>query len=151
MSWNAVNLFPHSTFNWIGLDGSSILTHMPPEGNYNSAARAESMITTEEKFREREIDNRSMLLYGIGDGGGGPGMEHLERLEREYDLIGIPKVKQAFAIDFFRDLDKDKEKFPSYKGELYLEKHQGTYTTQARNKKYNRKFQCDEYESGYKE
>ena len=93
MSWNAVNLFPHSTFNWIGLDGSTILTHMPPEGNYNSAARAESMITTEEKFREREIDNRSMLLYGIGDGGGGPGMEHLERLEREYDLIGIPKVK----------------------------------------------------------
>lgn len=139
MSWNAVNLFPHSTFNWIGLDGSNILTHMPPEGNYNSAARAESMITTEEKFREREIDNRSMLLYGIGDGGGGPGMEHLERLEREYDLIGIPKVKQAFAIDFFRDLEKDKQKFPSYRGELYLEKHQGTYTTQSRNKRYNRK------------
>ena len=139
MSWNAVNLFPHSTFNWIGLDGSSILTHMPPEGNYNSAARAESMITTEEKFREREIDNRSMLLYGIGDGGGGPGMEHLERLEREYDLIGIPKVKQAFAIDFFRDIEKDKVKFPSYNGELYLEKHQGTYTTQSRNKRYNRK------------
>lgn len=139
MSWNAVNLFPYSTFNWIGLDGSTILTHMPPEGNYNSAARAESMITTEEKFREREIDNRSMLLYGIGDGGGGPGMEHLERLEREYDLIGIPKVKQAFAIDFFRDIEKDKCKFPTYSGELYLEKHQGTYTTQSRNKRYNRK------------
>jgi alpha-mannosidase len=139
MSWNAVNLFPYSTFNWVGLDGSKILTHMPPEGNYNSAARAESMITTEEKFREREIDNRSMLLYGIGDGGGGPGMEHLERLEREYDLIGLPKVKQAFAIDFFRDLELDAEKFPTYEGELYLEKHQGTYTTQSRNKRYNRK------------
>ncbi len=139
MSWNAVNLFPYSTFNWIGLDGSRILTHMPPEGNYNSAARAESMITIEEKFRERELDNRSMLLYGIGDGGGGPGMEHLERLEREYDLIGLPKVKQAFAIDFFRDIEKDQEKFPTYQGELYLEKHQGTYTTQSRNKRYNRK------------
>lgn len=139
MSWNAVNLFPHSTFNWVGLDGSKILTHMPPEGNYNSAARAESMIQTEDKFREREIDNRAMLLYGIGDGGGGPGMEHLERLEREYDLIGLPKVKQAFAIDFFRDIEKDQDKFPSYQGELYLEKHQGTYTTQARNKRNNRK------------
>ena len=139
MSWNAVNLFPHSTFNWVGLDGSTILTHMPPEGNYNSAARAESFITTEEKFREREIDNRSMLLYGIGDGGGGPGMEHLERLEREYDLIGLPKVKQGFAIDFFRELQAEQEKFPSYKGELYLEKHQGTYTTQSRNKRNNRK------------
>ncbi|MBO5915226.1 MAG: alpha-mannosidase, partial [Clostridia bacterium] len=110
MSWNAVNLFPHSTFNWIGLDGSKILTHMPPEGNYNSAARAESFIITEEKFREREIDNRSMLLYGIGDGGGGPGMEHLERLEREYDLIGLPKVKQGFAIDFFREIEADQDK-----------------------------------------
>ncbi len=139
MSWNAVNLFPHSTFNWIGLDGSKILTHMPPEGNYNSAARAESFIITEEKFREREIDNRSMLLYGIGDGGGGPGMEHLERLEREYDLIGLPKVKQGFAIDFFREIEKDQDKFPSYNGELYLEKHQGTYTTQSRNKRFNRK------------
>ncbi len=139
MSWNAVNLFPHSTFNWVGLDGSTILTHMPPEGNYNSAARAESMINTEEKYREREIDNRAMLLYGIGDGGGGPGMEHLERLEREYDLIGLPKIKQAFAIDFFRDIEKDQSKFPSYEGELYLEKHQGTYTTQSRNKRNNRK------------
>ncbi len=139
MSWNAVNLFPHSTFNWIGLDGSKILTHMPPEGNYNSAARAESFIIIEEKFREREIDNRSMLLYGIGDGGGGPGMEHLERLEREYDLIGLPKVKQGFAIDFFRELEADQDKFPTYQGELYLEKHQGTYTTQSRNKRNNRK------------
>ena len=139
MSWNAVNRFPHSTFNWIGLDGSTILTHMPPEGNYNSAARAESMIQTEDKYMEREIDNRSMLLYGIGDGGGGPGMEHLERLSREYDLVGIPKVKQAFAIDFFNELQKDQDKFPSYKGELYLEKHQGTYTTQSRNKRSNRK------------
>ena len=139
MSWNAVNRFPHSTFNWVGLDGSTILTHMPPEGNYNSAARAESMIQTEDKFLEREIDNRSMLLYGIGDGGGGPGMEHLERLAREYDLVGIPKVKQGFAIDFFNGLAKDQDKFPSYKGELYLEKHQGTYTTQSRNKRSNRK------------
>ncbi len=139
LSWNEVNLFPHSTFNWVGLDGSKILTHMPPEGNYNSAARAESFINTEEKFREKDIDNRAMLLFGIGDGGGGPGMEHLERLEREYDLIGLPKVKQSFAIDFFRDLEKDITKFPEYAGELYLEKHQGTYTSQARNKRFNRK------------
>lgn len=138
MSWNAVNRFPHSTFNWIGLDGSNILTHMPPEGNYNSAARPESLLITEKKYMEREIDNRAMMLYGIGDGGGGPGEEHLERLRREYDLYGVPKVKQGFAIDFFRDIEKDRAKFPSYSGELYLEKHQGTYTTQSRTKRFNR-------------
>ncbi len=139
MSWNAVNKFPHSTFNWVGLDGTEILTHMPPEGNYNSAARAESFISTEDRYMERGIDDRAMLLFGIGDGGGGPGMEHLERLHREYDLVGLPKVKQQFAIDFFNEIAKDKEKFPRYEGELYLEKHQGTYTTQSRNKRSNRK------------
>lgn len=148
LSWNSVNRFPHSTFRWIGLDGSEVLTHMPPEGNYNSAARAESLLNIEKKFMERDIDDRAMMLYGIGDGGGGPGMEHLERLRREYDLKGLPKVKQAFAIDFFRDIDKDRAKFPEYRGELYLEKHQGTYTTQSRNKRFNREcenaFQCAE-------
>ncbi|MBP5155346.1 MAG: alpha-mannosidase, partial [Clostridia bacterium] len=138
LSWNSVNKFPHSTFRWIGLDGSEILTHMPPEGNYNSAARAESLLNIEKKFMEHDLDNRAMMLYGIGDGGGGPGMEHLERLRREYDLTGLPKVKQAFAIDFFRDIDKDRAKFPEYRGELYLEKHQGTYTTQSRSKRFNR-------------
>lgn len=139
MSWNSVNKFPFSTFNWIGLDGSTVLTHMPPEGNYNSAARPESLLSTKKKFRERDIDNRAMLLYGIGDGGGGPGEEHLERLRREYDLRGLPRVKQGKAIDFFNEIAADREKFPSYSGELYLEKHQGTYTTQARNKRGNRK------------
>ena len=141
LSWNSVNRFPHSTFRWIGLDGSEILTHMPPEGNYNSAARAESLLNAEKKFMERDTDSRAMLLYGIGDGGGGPGMEHLERLRREYDLKGLPKVKQGFAIDFFREIDKDRAKFPEYRGELYLEKHQGTYTTQSKNKYYNRKLE----------
>lgn len=139
MSWNSVNKFPHSTFRWKGLDGSEILTHMPPEGNYNSAARAESLIATRNKFREINIDNRAMLLYGIGDGGGGPGREHLERLRREKELVGLPKTRQAFAIEFFRDIDRDRKKFPQYSGELYLEKHQGTYTTQARNKRFNRR------------
>ena len=139
MSWNSVNLFPYSTFNWTGLDGSTVLTHMPPEGNYNSALRSESLLSTEKKFRERDIDNRAMLLYGIGDGGGGPGEEHLERFKREKDLIGLPKVSQGKAIDFFKDIEKDREKFPEYKGELYLEKHQGTYTTQSANKRNNRK------------
>ena len=139
MSWNSVNKFPHSTFRWKGLDGSEILTHMPPEGNYNSAARPESLLATAQKFRESNIDNRAMLLFGIGDGGGGPGREHLERLRREKCLVGLPQTKQAFAIDFFRDIDRDRKKFPQYAGELYLEKHQGTYTSQSRNKRFNRK------------
>ena len=81
--------------------------------------------------------------FATPHGGGGPGMEHLERLNREKDLYGLPKVKQGFGEDFFRELAPCKEKLPSWKGELYLEKHQGTYTTQGRTKKGNRL--CEKY------
>ncbi len=138
LSWNGVNKFPYASFRWQGIDGSEVLAHMPPEGNYNSAARADSFARAEQNSPEKKIFPGAMLLYGIGDGGGGPGMEHLERLKREKDLLGLPKVKQGFGEDFFRELAPHKEKLPGWKGELYLEKHQGTYTSQGRTKRGNR-------------
>ena len=143
LSWNGVNKFPYASFRWQGIDGSEVLAHMPPEGNYNSAARADSFAKAVSGSPEKKIFPGAMLLYGIGDGGGGPGMEHLERLSREKDLYGLPKVKQGFGEDFFRELAPCKAKLPSWKGELYLEKHQGTYTTQGRTKKGNRL--CEKY------
>lgn len=29
---NNVNVFPHSTFNWVGIDGTQVLCHMTPVG-----------------------------------------------------------------------------------------------------------------------
>lgn len=81
------------------------------------------------------------MLFGIGDGGGGPGEEHLERLEREQNLLGLPPVVQEPSITFFERLEQEASRFQTYRGELYLEKHQGTLTTQARNKWYNRKLE----------
>ena len=136
LSWNSVNRFPYASFHWEGLDGTRVLAHIPPEGNYNSAARPDSV-------KKAEAAPCSMLLFGIGDGGGGPGMEHLERLKRETELGGMPHVRQAFARDLFRSLEawenKDEgRELPVWKGELYLEKHQGTYTTQSGTKRNNR-------------
>ena len=138
LSWNGVNQFPYSSFRWKGIDGSEVLAHMPPEGNYNSAARADSITKVEKGYHEKHLHDGAMLLYGIGDGGGGPGMEHLERLAREKNLYGLPKVKQGFAEDYFAELEPARDRLPSWQGELYLEKHQGTYTTQGRTKKGNR-------------
>lgn len=131
LSWNSVNKFPYSSFWWKGLDGTRVLTHLPPEGNYNSAARPDSV-------KKAEGGHCSMMLYGIGDGGGGPGMEHLERLKREKALPGLPAVRQDKARAFFSKLEEESGSLPVWEGELYLEKHQGTYTTQSRNKMYNR-------------
>ena len=139
MSWNTVTKFPHHTFKWQGLDGSEVFAHMLPENTYNSPCRADKIIFGEKNFQERKISNRAMMLFGIGDGGGGPGYEHIERLNRYRDIKKVPKVTPGKAIDFFHEIDDKETPYPTYKGELYLERHRGTYTTQSKNKKFNRK------------
>ncbi|NLU53301.1 MAG: alpha-mannosidase [Clostridiaceae bacterium] len=141
LSWSVHNKFPHHTFIWTGIDGSEVLAHMPPEGTYNSAASPTSIKKAEYEYLDNGIAPECLLLFGIGDGGGGPGEEHLERLVREKNLDGLPPVTQEHSIDFFNRINKYRSKLKSWRGELYLERHQGTYTTQARNKKYNRKLE----------
>lgn len=138
LSWNTVNKFPYHSFNWKGIDGSEVLVHMPPEGDYNSTASPLAAEAAEKLYRERNISDKSLMLYGIGDGGGGPGEYHLEMLERCKKIDGLPCIKQTRAKEFFDELIKDKDVLPCYTGELYLEKHRGTYTTQSRMKRFNR-------------
>jgi len=141
LSWSLVTRHPYHTFWWAGIDGSKVLAHLPPEATYNSAAGPRSLLAAERNFREKGVSDRCLLLYGIGDGGGGPGEEHLERLAREADLAGLCPVVQEPARDFFRHIAADATRYPIWAGELYLERHQGTYTTQGRIKRYNRKLE----------
>lgn len=136
--WNMVNKFPYHSFLWQGIDGSEVLVHMPPEGTYNSSATPRSIRNAAGEYAERGIADCAMILYGIGDGGGGPNRSHLEYLKREKDLCNLPRVKSAPSTEFFAKLNGQREKLPRYKGEIYLERHQGTYTSQSKNKRYNR-------------
>lgn len=138
LSWCLINKFPYHSFHFKGIDGSTVLAHMPPEGNYNSSASAFAVNQTYQDYNEKDISKESLLLFGIGDGGGGPGEEHLERIHRSNLMKDIPKVKITTSEDFFETLNKSKDSLPTYQGELYLENHQGTYTSQANVKKYNR-------------
>jgi alpha-mannosidase len=135
MSWNRTNKFPYHTFIWKGIDGSEILSHMLPSNTYNGSLAPRDVLFAKNNFAEKKVSREILYLFGIGDGGGGPGIEHLERFRRYENNKTLPKMKMGFAIDFFKEIEKDKEKYPVHSGELYLEKHQGTYTTQAKNKK----------------
>lgn len=139
MSWNTVNKFPNHSFYWTGLDGSTVLAHMLPESTYNSPVRGDFLKFGERNYEERNISSEAMLLFGIGDGGGGPGFEHIERAKRLEDIKNMPKVKMEKSADFFKRFDNPKIPYPVYRGELYLERHQGTLTTQAMNKFFNRR------------
>jgi alpha-mannosidase len=141
LSWNRTNQFPYHTFHWKGIDGTGVLAHMPPEGTYNSPINVHFAYKSQNNYREKKISNRTLNLFGIGDGGGGPGSEHLERLQRLKGLDPLPKVRQEFSSAFFDEIARDSGKYPSYQGELYLEYHRGTYTSQSRNKYYNRKLE----------
>lgn len=141
LSWNMVNQFLYHSFRWQGIDGSEVLVHMPPEGTYNSSGSPKALRKAQENYAQRGLSQNAMMLYGIGDGGGGPGREHLEYLKREKDLCGVPPVVNAHGTQFFAELQKEAEKFPVYRGELYLERHQGTYTSQAKNKYFNRRME----------
>lgn len=139
MSWNTVNKFPYHTFKWQSPDGSEVFAHMLPDETYNSPVKGSRLKFGEKNYQERAISNHAIMLYGIGDGGAGPGYEHIERMHRLGNLSHMPKVTPKKALDSFKILDDGKTNYPTHIGELYLEKHQGTYTTQSRNKKYNRK------------
>jgi alpha-mannosidase len=141
LSWNLVTRHPYHTFWWHGIDGSRVLAHLPPEATYNSAANPHSVLAVERNFLEKGLSDRALMLFGIGDGGGGPGEEHLERLAREADLAGLCPVVQQPAAEFFARIAKDGARYPIWQGELYLERHQGTYTTQGQIKRQNRKLE----------
>ncbi|WP_438432094.1 alpha-mannosidase [Gorillibacterium sp. sgz500922] len=141
LSWSVYNTHPHHSFYWEGIDGTRVLTHLPPEDTYNSPAAPRSAAKIEKDYLDRGVSEHALLLFGIGDGGGGPGEEHLERLKRMKDLLGLPRVVQESSLAFFGKLEQEAHRFQTYKGELYLEKHQGTFTTQGRNKRYNRKLE----------
>ncbi len=139
ISWNQFNKFPHHTFLWEGIDGTSIFTHFPPADTYNADTGPKELMKNVQNFREHDRATRSILLYGYGDGGGGPSIEMLEKARRLRDFDGLPKLTQEKALNFFEKAAADAKDLPVWVGELYLELHRGTYTTQAKNKRGNRK------------
>lgn len=138
ISWSQFNEFPHNTFRWRGIDGSEVVTHFPPEDSYNSEMIPEKQIFAQNNFKESHLLDECMCLYGIGNGGGGPKEEHVEQALRQADLEGCPKVRFGRADEFFAALSKHADALELWSGELYLELHRATLTTQARTKKGNR-------------
>ncbi|KAF2151705.1 glycoside hydrolase family 38 protein [Myriangium duriaei CBS 260.36] len=145
LSWNNINNFPHTTFNWVALDGSQVLCHMAPCETYTADAHFGDVSRSVTQHKSLDQDNTSLLPFGKGDGGGGPTWSQIEKLRRSRgmaDTTGrLPRVRIANTVDeFFAGLEKKQQTnpFTNWYGELYFELHRGTYTTQANNKYNNR-------------
>ncbi|MDN3025337.1 glycoside hydrolase family 38 C-terminal domain-containing protein [Streptomyces sp. S.PB5] len=139
ISWNQTNKFPHHTFWWEGIDGTRIFTHFPPVDTYNARFSGEEMDRAVRNYAEKGAGKRSLAPFGWGDGGGGPTREIMERARRLADLEGSPKVVVEHPDEFFAKARAEYEDAPVWHGELYLELHRATYTSQARTKQGNRR------------
>ncbi|KAK0731611.1 glycoside hydrolase family 38 protein [Lasiosphaeris hirsuta] len=144
LSWNNINKFPHTTFNWVSLDGSQVICHMPPAETYTAEAHFGDVKRSMSQHKSLDQDNTSLLVFGKGDGGGGPTWQHIEKLRRcrgISDTVGLlPRVHMGNSVDdFFDKLEIKADSLVTWYGELYFELHRGTYTTQANNKLNNRR------------
>ncbi|WP_128375758.1 alpha-mannosidase [Streptomyces cavernae] len=139
ISWNQTNKFPHHTFWWEGIDGTRIFTHFPPVDTYNARFSGEEMDRAVRNYQEKGGGTRSLAPFGWGDGGGGPTREIMERARRLADLEGSAKVVVEHPDSFFKAAREEYEDAPVWNGELYLELHRATYTSQARTKQGNRR------------
>ncbi len=146
LSWSATNRIPADTFRWRGLDGSDVLAHFittpsdhpgPPMNvadTYNGAMDVFAVRGVWERYRDKGVNNEVLLAYGFGDGGAGPTRQHIERARALRALPGLPDLRLGRADAFFQRLREcvwSNPALPLWDGELYLEYHRGTYTSQA--------------------
>ncbi|MFP3463998.1 alpha-mannosidase [Leifsonia sp. SIMBA_070] len=137
-SWNETNRIPFSTFQWEGIDGSRVFTHLPPADTYNSDLGALDLARTERTFSEKGTAREVLGLFGWGDGGGGPTREMLAQAARKRDLEGSPRVVLSDPQSFFTAAEAELTDPPVWVGEMYLELHRGTLVSQQKTKRGNR-------------
>ena len=135
ISWNDTTKFPHHSFMWEGIDGTRILTHFPPSDTYCSSMSMRELMYSQRNFLDKDLSRNAILLYGYGDGGGGPTREMTARIRRDHDLAGAPKIEFGTPDQLFDRVRKDivddaQGETPVFKGELYLELHRATLTAQ---------------------
>jgi alpha-mannosidase len=137
LAWNDTTKFPYNSFWWEGIDGSRILSHMPPvglEGNATPKDLRKAWLA----YQQKEITPSVMMTYGFGDGGGGVTKKQILTSRFMRTLPTLPQARISSAKEFFESLAQAAADLPVWKGELYLEKHRGALTTLGWIKKANR-------------
>lgn len=142
VNWSETNHIPSDLFWWKGLDGSKVLTHTfdNPMQGYNGFVQPDCFVPTWKNFRGKTQHDTSLLAVGYGDGGGGVTPEMVEREVQLRDFPAIPKARWGTVKSFYEKAHltaKDKE-LPVWDGEIYLELHRATLTTQSGVKRKHR-------------
>ncbi|WP_199578944.1 glycoside hydrolase family 38 C-terminal domain-containing protein [Streptomyces sp. CRB46] len=139
ISWSQTNKFPHHTFRWEGIDGTRIFTHFPPVDTYNCSMKGSEIAHAARNFKDKGVARHSLAPTGWGDGGGGTTREMVAKAARLRDLEGSATVEWETPHAFFEKAEAENPHPPVWVGELYLELHRATLTSQAKTKQGNRR------------
>lgn len=133
VAWRRVTPFPHSSFRWRGTDGTEVLAHVSFEVNhsYNGTATVKELHDAVLTQKQSAVHREALVPTGYGDGGGGPTEEMCERARRLANLVSVPKAEWGGVEQFFDRMESVQDELPVWSGEIYLEMHRGTYTTQS--------------------
>ena len=137
-SYNDSDRFPYHYFTWRGMDGTDVTAFLPTSYTYDTKPE-EVDKTWKVRVQQRDLEG-FLYPFGYGDGGGGPTRDHIEYALRLKDLEGMPRMKMAGPLEFFEEMEREHGKpVNTWDGELYFPCHRGTYTSQARVKRNNRR------------
>ncbi|MCX4903356.1 glycoside hydrolase family 38 C-terminal domain-containing protein [Streptomyces sp. NBC_00878] len=139
ISWSQTNKFPHHTFQWEGIDGTRIFTHFPPVDTYNCSMKGGEIAHAARNFKDKGVARHSLAPTGWGDGGGGTTREMVAKAARLRNLEGSATVVWETPETFFEKAEAEYPNAPVWVGELYLELHRATLTSQAKTKQGNRR------------
>lgn len=126
--WNDTNEFPYHAFKWQGIDGSEIPVHVIVL-SYGEPVTPISLHRYWERYKNKKEVPFIVYTYGYSNGGGGPTREMLELIEINEKLPGIPRLEHFEEDKYISLFNNSKDKLPVWRGEIYLEVHRGTYTT----------------------
>lgn len=146
LHWNSTNVWPHVTWKWKGIDGSEVLAHNTPGGDYNAVNTPKELRRGMANAARTPQIKTWLQPFGYGDGGGGPTERSVRYAELAGRCDGLPSVRLASVKQFLsrlrgnvKDLEARGNRIPTWKGELYLELHRGTLTTHGWIKRANRR------------
>jgi len=136
LNWNDTVLHPYNIFWWEGIDGSRVLTYQTVGGYGDDPRDTSKLKTLIRTLNLRQGLNEILILYGIGDHGNGPTedmVKYTMDLPRKLSNLGVCEVKHVKCEEYMEYMEeKYGEKLPVFKGELYLQFHRGTYTSQVK-------------------
>ena len=127
----------HVLYRWRSPSGAEILSHCEPNW-YNRGIRDDIVFGSVELASLCGGLTTSLIVYGVGDHGGGPTRRDIEHIREMREWPVFPTIRFGTFAEYFRAAEAVRDKLPLVKEEINFI-FAGCYTTQSRIKLANRR------------